>query len=164
MKIFENHIIREKILKNLSNNDATNLMSALRPLDVWHDFFEMKKRSHRVIFCPICLLNVQIPSMKDGERVIGTRVPVNNIACEELFPFVLRQDVYPENNEPDFIRQISSFIFAESENMKVFRNDFTINLNSTPEDVDNYCSMIDISKIPGFQSEHELISHVIEVP
>ena len=163
MRIFENHIIREKILKNLPNQDATNLMTALRPNNAWDDLFDCKKDSKRTLYCPICLLNTMIPSVQDGERTIGFRKPMNNIADPNVFPYALQHVSFHDEHEPDYIRQRSGFIFAESKNFLNYRDDFSVNPKSNPNDIFDYCSSFDFSHVQGFETEKLFFKHFEEV-
>lgn len=165
MKIFENHIIREKIFANLSNIDATNLMMALRPTEVWDELFEHKIQTIREIYCPICMLNSQIPIMfQDSDSLIfglDWVAPINTI--QYPFEYVLDHEVYPENFESTFGRSKSAFIFTESKNLFQHQYRFSINPSSTQTQKTDFFKRLDLKGVPFFITEKDLVNHFEKV-
>ena len=162
MKIFKNHIIREKIFQRLSNVDATNLMAALRPTDVWDELFEHKIHQNRAIFCPICMLNAHLPILYQKTGLFGSdwRTPINSISYP--FAFVLDQKVYPEVFG-NIWQQESEFIFTESQNLFNHQNRYSINPKSSESQKTDYFKKLDWRNTPSFDSEKDLISHYEKV-
>ena len=166
MKIFEIDLIREKITEKLSNADVSNLMTALKPTNDWELFFNDKKRMHRDIYCPLCMLNITVPPIDpfgyfglDFDHEMNWTSPINNIRY--TYPFVADLKVYED--EDDAVMAQSHFIFRESSNLHRHKNRLAITPNSPENSIKEYCENIKFKNIPTFSTENGLLKHIKEV-
>ena len=141
MKIFEIDIVREKIVKNLNNSDASNLMAAVRPTPDWEYFFKDKITQKRPVFCPICMMNSNAPLLNRSiiSQVINEEwmAPINSI----FYPhqFVLDHKAYDEQLDDPFER--SAFVLTESQNLYNHKNHNSLTPRSSFEDIKSYKKM-----------------------
>ena len=165
MKIFENHLIREKIFNKLSNVDSTNLMMALRPTGVWDELFENKQQRDREIYCPICMLNTHIPLLHQNADALlfdlGWRSTINTI--EYPFELVLDHKVYPESSDSTSGRRQPEFIYTESSNLFNHQYRFSINPGSNQTQKTVFFEKLDLKDVPFFITEKDLLNHFEKV-
>ena len=167
MRIFEIDLIREKITDKLSNSDASNLMTALKPTNDWELFFNDKKRKDRDIYCPLCMLNIMVPPIDPfgyvGEDLDGDEMdwtyPINNLRY--AYPFIVDLKVYEEEN--DAVTAQSHLIIKESSNLHRHKNRLAITPNSSENAIKEYCDKINFENIPKFSTEDVLLKHIKEV-
>ena len=162
MKIFEIDLIREKITEKLTNADASNLMTALKPTEDWERFFDDKKRTNRDIYCPLCMFNITVPPIDPFyEHVHGSewRTPMNNMRYP--YPFTIERKIYQEEHEDIWAQSL--FVMKQSSNISCHKNRLAITPNSPEISIRKYFEKINFGEIPKFSSEEALLDHIREV-
>lgn len=163
MKIFEIDLIRENIVKRLSNADASNLMEAMKPTKNWDFFHEDLRKKNRSAFCPICLLNHNAPLIdRSINHVLGIEwmSPINLTSYPHQY--TIETKIYDE--ELDQIFERSPFILCTSENLNRHKNRLSLTPRSAFEDVKSYIDKIGLGEgLTEFKTEKDLINHIQEV-
>ena len=165
LKIFEIDLIRDKIVNKLSNADASNLMTALRPTKCWERFFHDKCSKTKNIYCPICILNHKIDPIEDYRPFLTTidrtilRNEINNL--EYPHEYILRSEVF-EVEHPNNLYE-SEIVFIESPNFKKHQSGWGLSPRSPDDRKKAYFEQLNFETIPQFTTENDLIDHVKEV-
>ena len=158
-KIFEVDLIREKIVNKLSNADASNLMTALRPTKCWENFFHDKCRKTKNIYCPLCILNMKINPIENLRPPRIIRDDINSL--EYPHPYILQSDVFEIDN-PEYFHE-SKIVFTESANFKTHHFRWGITPNTLVDKKELYFQQVMFGTIPKFTNEAALVNHIKEV-